>query len=66
MRRLEEIETDIAEIKDSETRRIFELIYIDGKKQREVAEEVNLDRSRVSRKISDYLKTHTKHKKSML
>ncbi len=66
MRGLEEIETYIAEIKDSETRRIFELIYIDGKKQREVAEEVNLDRSRVSRKISDYLKTHTKHKKDML
>ena len=66
MRGLEEIETYIAEIKDSETRRIFELIYIDGKKQREVAEEVNLDRSRVARQISAYLKTHTKHKKSML
>lgn len=50
-----EIESFIASIPDSVTRQIFELTYIDGLKQREVAEQVNLDRSRISRKISEYL-----------
>lgn len=57
-----EIEEFIAAIPDSIDRQIFELTYLSGKKQREVAEEVNLDRSRVSRHIDNYLKTHTKHK----
>ena len=35
-----EIEEFIAGIPDSETRQIFELTYLEGKKQREVAEEL--------------------------
>ena len=51
-----EIELFIAEIPDSRDRQIFELIYIDGKKQREVAEKVGYSKGRVSQIISGYLK----------
>lgn len=60
---LVEIETFISEIPDSVTRQIFELAYIDGKKQREVAELICLDRSRISRRIDDYLKNAHKAQK---
>lgn len=51
-----EIEQFIAEIPDSVDRQIFELTYIDGMKQREVAEEVGYSRGRISQIISKYLK----------
>nr|DAZ65995.1 MAG TPA: Protein of unknown function (DUF722) [Caudoviricetes sp.] len=51
-----EIELFIAGIPDSRDRQIFELIYIDGKKQREVAEKVGYSKGRVSQIISGYLK----------
>ena len=51
-----EIEQFIAEIPDSRDRQIFELIYIDGKKQREVADTVEYSRSRISQIINGYLK----------
>ncbi len=51
-----EIEQFIAEVPDSRDRQIFELIYIDGKKQREVAEKVGYSKGRVSQIISGYLK----------
>lgn len=58
-----EIEEFIAGIPDSETRQIFEKIYIDGQTQYEVGVQLRLDRSRVSRKISEYLKNaHKAHK----
>lgn len=63
---IQEVEDYIKSIEDLEVKELFELLYVEGKKQREVAEIVNLDRSRISRKISDYLKTHTKHKNNML
>lgn len=53
---LVEIEEFIAGIPDSITRQIFELTYIDGKKQREVATTVRYSRSRVSQIINKYLK----------
>lgn len=53
---LVEIEEFIAGIPDSITRQIFELTYIDGKKQREVATTVRYSRSRVSQIINRYLK----------
>lgn len=56
---LVEIEEFIAEIPDSITRQIFELTYIDGKKQREVADIVCLERSSISKKIDGYL--HLSH-----
>lgn len=61
-----EIEQFIAEIPDSRDRQIFELIYIDGKKQREVANEIGLERSVVSKRITNYLNLHTNHKNSMI
>lgn len=52
----EEVEDYINGIDDPEIKEIFELHYLEGKKQSEVAETVNIDRSYVSKKISDYLK----------
>lgn len=50
-----EIEEFIAGIPDSETRQIFELTYLEGKKQREVAEEVDLEQSSISKRITVFL-----------
>ncbi len=51
-----EIEQFIAEIPDSTDRQIFEKSFLEGKKQRVVAEEVGLERSVVSKRITNYLK----------
>ena len=51
-----EVKDYINGIDDPEIKEIFELSFIEGKKQDEVAEIVNIDRSYVSKKISDYLK----------
>lgn len=51
-----EIEQFIASIPDSTDRQIFEKAFLEGKKQIVVAEEVGLDRSTVSKRISDYIK----------
>lgn len=51
-----EIEEFIAGIPDSTDRQIFELVFLEGKKQREVAEAVGYSRSRISQIIGDYLK----------
>ena len=51
-----EIEEFIAGIPDSGDRQIFELSFIDGKRQREVAEEVGYSRGRISQIISTYMK----------
>lgn len=51
-----EIEQFIAGIPDSSTRQIFELTYLDGMKQVEVAEVIGMERSGVSKRIGDYLK----------
>ena len=58
-----EIETFINSIEDSELRMIFKYRFIDGLKQVDVANLVCLDRSRVSRKISDYLQNAHKAQK---
>lgn len=50
-----DIEEFIGSIQDSELRRIFELRFIDGKKQWEVAKDMNMDRSSVGKKIRKYL-----------
>ncbi|WP_286810363.1 hypothetical protein [Bacteroides sp. Phil13] len=55
-----DIERFVDDIKDSELRQIFELRYIEGKRMQEVADVVHLDRSVVSRKISNYCNLHTK------
>lgn len=53
---LVEIEEFIAAIPDSETRQIFELTYLEEKKQREVAEQLGYTKGRISQKITQYLK----------
>lgn len=60
-----EIEEFISAIQDSELRRIFELRFIDGKKQREIAKEVNIERSYVSKKIYTYLQCFTQFTKTV-
>lgn len=58
-----EIEDFVSGITDSVVRRIFRIYYIDGRKnvtQRDVAKKIHLDRSRVSRKIDDFLKNAQK------
>lgn len=50
-----EIEQFIAGIKDSTDRQILELAYLDGKTQEEIADIVNLERSTVSKRISNLL-----------
>ncbi len=61
-----EIEQYIAGISDSTDRQIFELAYLEGKTYREIADEVHLDYSRVSRRISEKLKTQQKQQNNML
>lgn len=56
LKRKEAIEEYIDSIKDLQIRIIFQYAFIERKKQREIADELHLDRSRISRKISDYLK----------
>lgn len=51
-----EIEQFIAEIPDSIDRQIFEHRYIDGMKQREIANRVGLERSSISKRIDAVLK----------
>lgn len=51
-----EIEQFIADIPDSNDRIIFEMLYLQGKKQREVAEAVGYSRGRIPQKVSQYLK----------
>lgn len=64
----EEVEQFVESIQDSITHRIFRIYFIDGRKavtQRAVAKRVHMDRSRISRRIDDYLKnahkTHGAH-----
>lgn len=62
-KKCKETEDWIEEIKDGITRRIFRMYFLEGKKQKDVAKAVHMDQSRVSRKIEEYLKTHSTHKK---
>ena len=51
-----EIEQFITGIPDSNARQIFEMAYIEGIKQHEIADEVGYSRGRVSQIIDQYLK----------
>ena len=50
-----EIEEYIADIQDSETRQIFEMVFLEGKKHWEVADALGYSRGRISQKIREYL-----------
>lgn len=56
MAELQEVEEFIAGIEDVEIKEIFELSFVEGKKQIEVAKELHIDRSYVSKKINGHLK----------
>ena len=58
-----EIEEYINGIGDPEIKEIFELSFIEGKKQREVADIISIDRSRISRKVITYLENAHKAQK---
>ena len=61
---VDEVEAWIEAIPDSVTRRCFRMVYKKGMTQQQTGMKVNLDQSRVSRRMSNYLKTHKKHKKT--
>lgn len=61
-----EVELWIEAIPDSLTRRIFRMYFVEGRKQKEIAKIIHLDRSRVSRKIDDFLKNAHKAQKAQL
>lgn len=54
-RRCLEIEQWIDAIPDSLTRRMFRLYFVDGKNQKDIAEQIHIDRSVISRKINNYI-----------
>ena len=63
---IQEVEEFLDGIGDVEIKEIFELLYVEGKKQRVVAGVIGLERSVISKKITNYLNLHTKHKNSVL
>lgn len=50
-----EVEEFVEGIPDSMTRRIFRMVFIEGKTQKSVGKAVHMDRSRISRRIDKYL-----------
>lgn len=54
----EKIEEFIDDIEDNMTRKIFELYFMKDMKQLLIAKKLQIDQSRVSRRIKEYLKTH--------
>lgn len=60
------VESFISTISDSELRQIFQLRYIDGRKLRDIAAELNQDLSGIGKKITAYLQLSNNSKKSML
>lgn len=53
---IDEVDEYIEEIGDPEIKEIFELAFVEGKKQQEVADIVGYSRGRISQIISEYLK----------
>lgn len=57
-----EIEEWVEAITDSITRRIFRMCFIEGRRQKDVAKAVHMDRSNVSKRIDTYLQlSHNSH-----
>lgn len=53
---LTEIEEFISQIPDSNTRQIFELIYLNGNTQQEVGDQLGYSKGRISQIVSENLK----------
>lgn len=62
----EEIEEWVEAIPDSLTRRIFRMCFIDGRRQKDVAKAVHLEKSTVSKKIDKYMRLSPNSTKSIL
>lgn len=61
-KKCKETEDWIEEIQDGITRRIFRMYFLEGKKQKDVAKAVCMDRSNVSKKIDNYFQvSHNSH-----
>ena len=60
------IEEWIFGIRDSRTRRIFQMYFLEGLTQEKVARKMNIERSGVSKKIDAFLKDSHKSQKSHL
>lgn len=58
------VEDFVFGIPDGKTRRIFQLYFLEGLSQEKVARKMNMDRSRISRKISEYLEKRTQSTKN--
>lgn len=58
------IEEFVFGIPDGRIRRIFQLYFLEGKSQERVARQLHMDRSRISRKITGYLKNAHKAQKA--
>lgn len=57
-----EIEEFVESIPDSVTRRIFRMNYLYGMPQKEISKKLNMERSSISKKITNYLKvSHKSH-----
>ena len=56
------VEEFIFGISDGRTRRIFRLYFLEGLSQEKVARKMNMDRSSISKKITDYMQlSHNSH-----
>lgn len=62
----QEVEDFVESISDSLTRRIFRMYYVEGLSQQEIARNVHMDRSRISRKIDEFIKNAHKAQKAQL
>lgn len=62
----EEAERFVEGIEDSLTRRIFRMYFLEGARQEDIAAAVHIHRSRISRKISDFIKKAHKAQKEMV
>lgn len=58
LKTLKEVELFVNSIEDDELRELFTLRYIEGLTQREVAENLHMERSTVSKKITNYINSH--------
>ena len=62
----EEIEEWVEAIQDSLTRRIFRMCFVEGRRQKDVAKAVHLEKSTVSKKIDKYMQLSPNSTKSIL
>ena len=60
----DQIEAWVFAIRDSRTRRIFQMYFLEGLTQEKVGRKMYMDKATVSRKINDYIKMQQMQQKS--